>query len=232
MALKKLKSLLQLLNILEEKGEDPLRFQSLQIFFSTAGRMRDVEMNQSLLRKISREEKVLLPSFQQSLRSMLRITRVNTRNGATVPLEMEISQLTHRFKASLYRFPEGECTERITEEIFRQLENYRNGFSLTDKEPHVLRKKMKRIYYWLGFMPVNACFTEKQMKQLDKALLALGHWQDHTVFRTRLRSFRRQYLAKGTEEYEAGRKLETATRLIRDQWLARAEELFRKLLIK
>lgn len=224
-----MKSLLQLLNVIGEEGEEKLRFQTLKIFFSTAGRMRDVEMNQSLLRKISREEKVLLPSFQQSLRSLLRITRANTRSAAALPLEQEISELTQKVRLVLSTLTENECSQKTTEEVYRQLEVCRADLSFSDKEAHAIRKKMKQVYYWLGFLPVNPCFTEKQMKQLDKALLALGHWQDHTVFRSRLRAFRQQYLAKGSEEYEHSQKLETATRLIRDQWLARAEELLKKL---
>lgn len=226
-----MKSLLQLLNVIGEEGEEKLRFQTLKIFFSTAGRMRDVEMNQSLLRKISREEKVLLPSFQQSFRSLLRITRANTRSAAALPLEQEISELTQKVRLVLSKLTEDECTEKTTEEVFRQLEVYRSGLSFSDKETHALRKKMKRIYYWLGYLPVNTCFTEKQMKQLDRALVTLGHWQDHTVFRSRLRAFRQQYLANGSEEYEHSQKLEAATRLIRDQWKAKAEELLKKLLV-
>lgn len=228
-SIKKLKSTLQFANTIKP-GEDDLAFDSIQLFFLVSGKFRDVDMSLSLLRKTGREEKIDLPAFRKSLGSMLSITRSNSKAAAAGPLEEELTSVTGQLRSQLEALTDETLDQMVQELAYKLLEEGKLLQEQLPEEAHPLRKKLKRLYYWLRSCPVNTCFDEPQMKQLDKSLRSLGNWHDYLVFHHKLRKFRKEYLVKGSQEEEHSRKMEEIALLLRDQWLADAKQRVKKLL--
>lgn len=228
-SIKKLKSILQFINAIRPDEED-LAFDSIQLFFRVAGKFRDVDMSLSLLRKTGRQEKIDLPAFRQALGSMLSITRAHTKAAAAGPLEAELMSVTGQLRSQLEGFNDETLGQQVQELAGKILEEVNLLLEQLPEEAHPLRKKLKRLYYWLRSCPINTCFDESQMKQLEKSLRSLGFWHDFLVFHQKLRKFRKEYLVKGSVEDEHSRKMEEIAVLIRDQWLADAKQRVKKLM--
>lgn len=227
-SIKKLKSVLQFTRIIEPEGDHPA-FDRIQLFYLSSGKFRDVEMSLTLLKKTGRQEKIQLPGFRKNLLSLLSFTRSKTQEAAVGPLEQELTDLTIQLRARLESYTDERLDQLVQEIAYTILDEVRQLLEQLPEEAHTLRKKLKRLNYWLRSCPVNTCFDERQMKQLDKSLVALGNWHDFLVFHQKLRRFRKEYLVKGTAEQEHGRKMEEIAVLLRDQWLADAKQRVKKL---
>lgn len=228
-SIKKLKSILQFINTIRPE-EDELAFDTIQFFFLTSGKFRDVDMSLSLMRKTGRQEKIDLPGFRKTLGSMLSITRTSTKVAAAGPLEEELVSVTGQLQSRLEGLTDDRLDQFVQELAYKILDEVKELLEQLPEQAHLLRKKLKRLNYWLRSCPINTCFDEPQMKQLDKSLRSLGYWHDFLVFHQKLRKFRKEYLVKGSVEDEHTRKMEDIAVLLRDQWLSDARQRVKKLL--
>lgn len=189
-------------------------------------------MSDVLLKKYSKKEKCLLPSFQQYLRALKSIGRVQTKAAANTEISSNLHSVHQELSPSLNSISENELNELIQAYAGRKWESCMSMKDHFSKQAHPIRKELKQVYYLLMLCPVNPFFDVPQMKQLDMILNALGHWHDHEILYERLRYFRKHMLVKGLEEYEQVVKLEELLKLERDGWLGKAEEGLRRILLK
>lgn len=203
--------------------------EALRYFFRIAGIYRDAEMSESLFKQYIRKEKCRLPSFHQYLRALCRITGHQTHSAAQADMNTWFLSIANRITPLLSAFPEEELNNQVQSYAGKKWDaclELRDQFT---KQAHALRKELKQIYYLLLLCPVNILFDPGQMKQLDRALDALGNWHDHELLYQRLRYFRKHYLVKGMDEYEQACKMETLLDLEREGWLSMAEEGLKKI---
>ncbi len=198
--------------------------------FKVAGIYRDAEMSDALLKRYSQKEKCSLPSFQQYLRGLKSIGRVQTKAIANIEISSNLQSVHQELSPSLNPISENELNNLIRSYAGRKWESCMSMIDHFSKQAHPLRKELKRIYYLLMLCPVNTLFDAMQMKQLDSVHNALGHWHDHAILYQRLRYFRKHILVKGLKEYEQAIKLGELLRLERDGWLGRAEEGVREIM--
>lgn len=222
-AVKKLKSCLRLAHdsSIDHEGR---KFDSIQQFFRVTGKYRDVDISLSLLRKTGREEKISIPAFSRNLQAMQRATRDMVRVSAQMEYETELGTLSAWMKEKLSPVTD-EALAAKTEELAAEiLETVRELSKKFAHNAHAIRKQLKQLFYWLKLCPVNPFFDKTQMKNFEKALTALGTWHDYFVLHGKTRSFRKEYLVKGTADHDHAKKLEEITKLLQEQWLVGAEE--------
>ena len=228
-AVKKLKSCLRLAHKVSGEKEE-MKPDSIQRFFRITGRFRDVDISLSLLRKIGKAETISLPPLNRYLKTMQRATRDMVHAASGAPYEEELGSITLWITEQLSTVTGEELvtrTEELSTEIFRDVRDLSAKFT---HHAHEIRKKLKQLYYWLKLCPVNPFFDKEQMKNLEDALTALGNWHDQFVLQGKIRSFRKEYLVKGTTEHDLAKKLEEITKLLQKQWLVGAEEKIAGLL--
>ena len=100
------------------------------------------------------------------------------------------------------------------------------------KKSHLVRKRLKDLFYWSNIFEDDIFFTRQQVKSLDKILDHLGSIQDYAVLITNLKNFRKTILASSLEEYDRVKKVEINAEKKKDALLKRANEMTEKLLSK
>ena len=222
-AVKKLNSSLALANSITA-GDEVKKFELIWQFFRISGKNRDVDTCLLLLRRLEKQEQVMLPPLVQQLKKMLLITRKAMRSAAGDDLEGELATISEWMHSSLSSLPDDTIARQTEKMAAVCLDEFD---SLSDKfreHAHGIRKLLKRLYYWLKQCPVNPFFDRSQMKKLEKALRDLGNWHDYFVLRNKVRSFRKEYLVKGTAAYGQAIKLEELSGIMQDGYLADAKE--------
>jgi CHAD domain-containing protein len=85
------------------------------------------------------------------------------------------------------------------------------------KQLHHCRKSLKVIFYLINLFPPGTLFSKKQVKHLDAFLDKLGRWHDFEIVFDKIKNYRKDYLAKSLNEYEALKKIETDIKAKRDK---------------
>ncbi len=227
-AIKKMKSCLLLANKLDASGGE-LAFPSIQQFFRVTGKYRDTDMSRALLRKTGREENISIPPLQKNLGMMLSVTRRFVTDHAGLPYESELKDLSEKIYNCLSAVPAEELVSRTENLAAELLGEIKSLFGKFHHNAHPLRIRLKQLYYWLSQCPVNPFFDAKQMKEMDKALTALGNWHDYFVLHEKIRRFRKEYLVPNTADQLHAKKLEEITKLLQEQWLVGAEDKLNSL---
>lgn len=206
-SVKKLKSCLLLLSGVYADRE-PLKFVSVQQLFRVTGKFRDIDNCIALLAKIVRQDQPRLESLEKYLQTLRSLTRRMAKESAQLPLEEELEGITTQFNFLLSAMPSGEFGRRASKEAQTLFYGVKDLIKQGDKQAHEIRKRLKRLYYWLGIFPENPVFDLKYMKTLDQSLKALGEWHDHFVLGARIREYRKDFLVKGTPDHTLALELE------------------------
>ncbi len=213
-------------------GPEIKSFDVIRKFFRVSGKFRDVEMSLTLLKKQASNADTRLAGFEKYLRSMLIITRNRTKENAALPVEPELDSCSQGFHSLLDSCTETEWADFVKKKGEQTLEELKPLLHKFSEHAHEIRKQLKLLFYWLRTCPDNPLLNKKEMKLLDAILIDLGNWQDYYVAGRKLKSFRKEYLVKGTEEFETARKLETDFDSIKERLLKDAAEKTEILLKK
>lgn len=193
-ATKKMRALLALFTRLQQEPEQAYLLQKTIHFFEVLGRYRDTEvcLSQCIAYEKSAGKKIplLLAFFRQQLKT--------TRGWA--------NQEIHRYHAkeparvALLLKEEGSApgdtfTLPVENLIRQQLEGIKKHW----KQPHLVRKRLKEIYYWIPVLPEDSV-AAWHPKELHAILDDLGNWQDLEILDQRMRHFRKDYLPESFEE--------------------------------
>lgn len=224
---KKLKSVIHLSGI--PSTSDMEGFEEVKNFFRITGKYRDVEMSISLLNKTCKEENISLPSFSRHLKYMLVITKKPVAEAAMAPLGTALEKMTAEIEKKLEDVTDELLIKKIEQQSADLLKEVSALMEEFTKNAHPVRIKLKELYYWLSHCPVNPFFTKKQMHRFDQALTALGNWHDFLVLYNKLRYFRKEYMVKGTPEYDHAKKTEEVLKLLQHQCLAKAGDKIKEL---
>lgn len=227
-AIKKMKSALLLAVHFADEVEKP-DFETIRLLFRLTGKYRDVEMSIFLLRKVAKAEKLELPSLSRNLRAMLAITRNIAKREALKDQETELASISNWITRLLFPVSNEILEKKIEEQVAIITNELKKLFEKFSQHAHEIRIQLKQLYYWLKLSDVNPFFDKRQMKILDKVLVALGNWHDYFVLHEKTRRFRKEYLVKNTPEYIHSCKTEEITALLQEQWLTDARLRLEKL---
>ena len=227
-SVKKLKSTGKLVHLAFPDANLP-RLELIPHFFKVAGHLRDWDMSRQLLGSLLRKENSDLPVQRKTMAALHRISRDQTLTAAMEPLASELAQFSGELHAVLQGYPDAELEARVQDIARQQLDQLMERLEQWPDQAHALRKKGKRLYYWMDACPVNSLFGPKQFRQLHQCLQALGHWHDHQVLRQRVRACSKLALVKTAAEKERSQKIEAVLQLLGEQWLAKAREEWKKI---
>jgi CHAD domain-containing protein len=204
-AVKKLRAYLEMYIMIKEKNEEDgtwMRnlFTETEGLFTVSGRQRDIEICLEVLKTIQEERSLTFLSLLLYLKSLLKITKAWTNDAIHQYKRKELPRIALALKQDQESADAADVYEQISNIINNHVALLRPCF----KKPHLLRKKLKLIHYWLQLLPVNKKY---QPDQLHKILDELGRWQDYQVLQTRVNHFRKDYLPKTFKENETLKEL-------------------------
>ena len=208
-AVKKIRSYLELYNLLTGPDEDGLQLADTKTLFNIMGKYRDSEICINVLQNFNKVKKDDYSSLQIYLQSALQLSqrKINDSLKNFKPGELQsIGNIIHN-RLSL---ESNDSIFKKTNEIIRQklvatIESSKKEI----EQPHELRKQLKILYYWLMLLPEGSILSIFKIKKLNKVLELLGSWQDQQVLLIRARHYRKDVVPKRTEEYRSIKKLET-----------------------
>lgn len=203
------------------------QFAGITLLFKSLGRLRDFDMSITLLRRYQDKEKPRLLLFQNYLNTNRNLTRRWAKEAAIKFEEQELNCFTDQFVSSLASFTKNELAEKTVEAARGNLDKTNQLTRHFQKNVHEIRKLLKDVYYWMKICPEEQGNAVIKIKSLDKMLNNLGSWQDHFIFREKLKYFRNEYLPKGSAELEGIKALEEKSALEQDVLLAKAKSLWR-----
>ena len=205
-AIKKLRAYLELYSQLNkvtdpvESGPQRLLYKTEELF-DTIGRQRDVEICQEILTSFKEETNYSYPQFTLYLQAVLKITKAWSNQEIHRYKNKEIKKIAFVLKQDNEIGDTGELNQFIQSIIRHSLGEIKSQF----KKPHLLRKKLKSVYYWINL--VNDT-SEYHPELLHSILDDLGSWQDKEVALQRIKHFRKDYLPKSFDEYNMLKELE------------------------
>jgi CHAD domain-containing protein len=204
-------------------------FRNTKILFNTLGRYRDIEMCLSLFLKYNLLKELAPAAFKKYLKATLSLCRGRIKKAVADYDETELAGLTAFIHSSLLVFSDQELQNKIkelAENFFQVSKQLADEFK---KNAHEIRKLLKDVYYWLTACADNQFFDSAGMKAFGKTLASFGNSQDHFVFQQKLRSFRKEFLIKGTDEYTAAQDLEHTIARSRDELQKLSSDQFQQL---
>ncbi len=198
-AVKKLRAYLDLYIILK-KRDDPEAGWEVELLsktnelFDIIGRQRDIEICMEMINKLEKKEKNPYPKFYLFLQSMLKKTKAWSNQSIHIFRNKELAKVALLFKEDSV-INDGDILnqqiEIVVSEVITELPKH-------FKEPHLLRKKLKLIYYWLSLLIDDKKYRPEQIHDI---LDDLGDMQDCDVLLIRLKHFRKNYLPKPFKEF-------------------------------
>ncbi|MBL7725081.1 MAG: CHAD domain-containing protein [Chitinophagaceae bacterium] len=205
-AIKKLRAYFELYLLLKKK-EDLASvsldesLHSTEELFNTTGRQRDVEICLEIITELKKNPAISINQLSLYLQAILKITKAWTNQEIHRYKNKELRKIAFLFKQELEFSISIELEQMIKRAIDEKIGMIRTYF----KKPHLMRKNLKSVYYWLNL--INQ--SEKYQPPLLHSILDdLGSWQDHDVLLVKMKHFRKDYLPKSFDEHAVLKELE------------------------
>lgn len=206
-ATKKLRSYLKLMTVLL-KDDKETAFEKTEQMFSVLGKHRDIEMGLLLLQSLEKENRMAYPVFRRQLKVALQTTEIWVQNSLNKYDEKELADLTSELQQDLKEKNNQELLDKtgaVLNKEFKKLKGLAKHFN---NHPHVVRKMLKNIFYWISISPKDLLLNSSQVRKLRKSLGYLGDWQDHEMLYQKIKHFRKDFVPDSREEYLLLKELE------------------------
>lgn len=216
-AVKRMRSYLRLKEHLigeEWKGS----FSKIAVLFKSFGRLRDFDMSLDLTRRSERKEHLSFLFFKEYLSVNRSLTRRWAKQTALSFNEDEPSVFQQQFNVSLSN---AEILEKIIHLSGLKIKKVKSLSKHFEKNAHEIRKQLKDVYYWLKICPKDLTESFINIKTLDRMLNYLGSWQDHFIFRKKIKQYIKD-LPKKNEEKMMLKDLEKKLVIIQREIIGKA----------
>ena len=215
-AIKKLQAYCDLLNELDEHSpkNDLPQTKSL---FDVLGKHREWDIILKHLQKSPDDLSELCPLFVSHIHhtkeqvSYLIKNALDAYDGNEVE---EMNRIVERLIATMTLHKVAAKSKNIIKEHVLNLGKVSIHLK---KQLHHCRKSLKVIFYLINLFPPGTLFSKKQVKHLDAFLDKLGRWHDFEIVFYKIKNYRKDYLAKSLNEYEALKKIESDIKAKRDK---------------
>ncbi|MBK6384434.1 MAG: CHAD domain-containing protein [Chitinophagaceae bacterium] len=197
-ATKKLRALLSLYSLLKNEPEDEYFFQQTESLFDILGRNRDAETCLALTIAFEKESNSSCKEWKNYLRSQIKTTRAWANQEIHRYHKKELVKVSLLFKQDSCLADSNKFHDDLTAIIYTHLSETKKHF----RQPHLVRKKLKEVYYWVALFPDDKLSNSWHPEELHSILDDLGSWQDNQILKERMKHFRKDYLPKPFKEYE------------------------------
>lgn len=174
--------------------------ENFSVIFDTCGRQRDIEICLEILPELEMQTGKKLPGFRAFLGTVLKSSyswsRSCIRNFRTSPL----NSLTNIIRDEIRKTDVVNPPEKIGRIIKKEMEWVHRSVH----KPHLLRKKLKNLYYWMTILDEK----DSRQQQLMAILDDLGRWQDYEILLKRMKHFRKDFLPAPLPEHSDIRETE------------------------
>jgi CHAD domain-containing protein len=194
-AIKKMRSYLRLKEELAgEKWKE--EFSEILILFKSFGRLRDIEMSISLIRKEEKRLNISFTNFKKYLIVNRSLVRKWVKQDAVTFNEQQIDGFAKGFNPSYSTEELIEKIIRISESKIKKAKQLSRHFQ---KRAHNIRKELKDVFYWLSICPADMAINVINLKSLDKILDQLGKWQDHFILVKKTNRYLKDFVTNDDE---------------------------------
>jgi CHAD domain-containing protein len=228
-AIKKIRSYRKLHAALFNRKE-PGKGQTIREVFSVLGRHRNMDIAKTLLISFSDKKKPPLNSMLVYLQLLQDQIVPFCKKTIEKFDEEPIEKWTIELNQGVESVSLDELTIRAKKVMADSIKTVKHDLKHFKKKSHLVRKRLKDIFYWSNIFEEDILFTKQQVKSLDKILDHLGSVQDHEVLIRNLKNFRKIILAGSLEEYDRVKKMELNAEKKKNALLEKATNMTEKLL--
>lgn len=228
-AIKKIRSYRKLHAELFDKKE-PDKSQVIRELFSILGRHRNIDIAKTLLISFSDKKKPPLDAMLVYLQLLQDQIAPFCKKTIEDFSEEPIEKWTHELNEDVESLTSDQVSIRAKRIIAASVKTVKHDLKHFKKNSHLVRKRLKDIFYWSNIFEEDVFFTKQQVKSLDKILDHLGSVQDHEVLITNLKNFRKTILTGSLQEYDRVKKMELTAQKKKTGLLEKANDMTEKLL--
>jgi CHAD domain-containing protein len=207
-AVKKLRSYIKLYAMLCNRKEVEEMLVNTKALFAVLGKHRNIEITRELLLQFSVKEKAGLSSLLLYLQLLQDQIAPFCQQAIQQYQKKELDDLTDLLQQDFANSNVEGVAAKVKEVITSAVESIKRDLKHFKKKSHLIRKRLKDIFYWSNMFETEVFFTKRQLKRLDKILDYLGNIQDHEVMITNLKNFRKTILPGNATEYNSIKKIE------------------------
>jgi CHAD domain-containing protein len=207
-AIKKFRAFLNLYIILKKEPDWEILLSKTENLFDVLGRLRDIEICLTQTTAFEKETNCKCKELKNYLQALLKTTR------AWANQEIHLSRKKELAKAALLLKQDNSISDsngfpnNIAAVIRNQLTETKKHFH----KPHLVRKNLKEVYYWIALLPDENTRSLWLDKELHNILDDLGNWQDLEILDVRIQHYRKDYLPKPFKEYQELKYFQTKIR--------------------
>jgi CHAD domain-containing protein len=228
-AIKKLRSCFRIYSELVKKNLKKGLPASIDSLFSILGKQRDIEMSKKLLLSLGGKNTAFLKPILVYL-ELLQDQAGEYSRPSIQQLEPEkFAALTNQMQTGLAKLDNKELLSKSKDVVNSSVEKIEDDLKHFKERSHLVRKKLKDIFYQSKMFHGDGTFSKSELKTLDTILDHLGNVHDHEVLISNLKNFRKTILANKMKEYAMIKRIEDRAKKKKDDLLDKAYTATEKL---
>lgn len=222
-SIKKLRSYTKLYSALFNNDRNITCFAETKKLFSVLGRQRNIEISLELIRDFKAKEFIV--PVKRHLEFYLKETMQRSKSALRQYKAEGLRSLTIEIERNSGLKDDEEMKAEVRKLMGSWFENVRHLMRDFEKNYHLIRKKLKDLFYWARILPFDFFFSKQELKTVKIILDDLGNSRDCEVLRTNLQRYRKIVLGKGCAEYGHAKKLEENLNQNKHGFLDKAEKM-------
>ena len=229
-AIKKLRSCFRIYSELVKKKLKNGLPANIDSLFSILGKQRDIEMSKKLLLSMAGKNTTLLNPILVYL-ELLQDQAGEYSRPCIQQLEPEkFAALTNQIQTGLAKLDSKELLSKSNDVVNSSVEKIEDDLKHFKERSHLVRKKLKDIFYQSKMFHGDGTFSKPELKTLDTILDHLGNVHDHEVLISNLKNFRKTILVNKMREYAMIKRIEERAKKKKDDLLDEAQAATEKLI--
>ena len=229
-AIKKLRSCFKIYSELVKKKNKNGLPPGVDSLFSILGKQRDIEMSKKLLLSLGGKNKAFLNPMLVYLQLLQDQAGEYSRPSIQQLEPGKFDGLTNQMQAGLVKMDNEELLSKSKEAVNSSVEKVEDDLNHFKERSHLVRKKLKDIFYQSKMFHANGTFSKPELKTLDGILDYLGDIHDHDVLISNLKNFRKTILVNKMKEYAMIKRIEERAKKKKDDLLDKAYTATEKLI--
>lgn len=196
-ATKKLRALLDLYMLLKKEPEWKHLLIKTDNLFAVLGRYRDTEICLALTEVHEKDANCSYKELKHYLHLLLKTTQAWANQEIHRYHKNELAKIALLLKQDESLTDRNKFSHDLKAIIYHHLSETKKHF----RQPHLVRKSLKDVYYWIPLLPDENTPDLWDQKGLHDILNDLGNWQDNEILDLRIKHFRKDFVPKTFEEY-------------------------------